>query len=86
MSTSWKANSNGNVNHVVNPSSGSGGADENTPLISLPGGGAPHDRRGFWKELLWDRRHTPGRDSPNMAVRWSAEAFHISKMTLLSSE
>ena len=63
------------------------GPDESTPLIN--GGHAGSDGNGdgpgFWRQVLLDPRHTPGTDSQNHAVRYSAHVFNVTKATLLSS-
>lgn len=56
---------------------------ENTPLLGHPF--ASEDRRGFWRKLLLDRRHTPGTDDPNPLVKWPARVFNVAKAALLSS-
>jgi hypothetical protein len=39
-----------------------------------------------WKQFLLDSQRTPGRDNENIAVRWGATVWHITKVTLLSSK
>ena len=59
--------------------------DEDTPLL----GGTPpaepdHDERPFWRSFFLNKRYTPGTDSPNPLVRWSALTWNTFKVTLLS--
>ena len=62
------------------------GPDENTPLINGHSGSDGNgDGPGFWRQVLLDPRHTPGTDSSNHAVRYSAHVFNVTKATLLSS-
>ncbi|EON99863.1 putative calcium proton exchanger protein [Phaeoacremonium minimum UCRPA7] len=62
------------------------GPDENTPLINGHSGSDGNgDDPGFWRQVLLDPRHTPGTDSSNHAVRYSAHVFNVTKATLLSS-
>lgn len=37
------------------------------------------------REFLFNKRHTAGMDSDNKMVKLSAEAFHVTKVTLLSN-
>lgn len=60
------------------------GPDESTPLINGRSG-SDSDGPGFWRQMLLDPRHTPGTDSSNHAVRYSAHVFNVTKATLLSS-
>jgi hypothetical protein len=61
--------------------------DEESPLLQNSSGGYGHQRRGSaLRQFLFDRHHTPGQDSDNRVVRWSANAFNVAKATLLSSK
>lgn len=61
--------------------------DEESPLLLNSSGGHGHERRGSTlRQVLFDRHHTPGQDSDNRMVRWSANAFNVAKVTLLSSK
>lgn len=39
-----------------------------------------------WKRFFFHSRNTPGTDHPNHIVRYSASTWHVTKVTLLSSE
>lgn len=39
-----------------------------------------------WKRFFFNSRSTPGTESPNRLVRYSASTWHVTKVTLLSSE
>ena len=39
-----------------------------------------------WKHFFFNSRSTPGTESPNRLVRYSASTWHVTKVTLLSSE
>ena len=58
------------------------GTDEHTGLLSGQNGDA---RQHGLREFFFNKRHTAGMDSQNKLVKWSAEAFHITKVTLLSN-
>jgi hypothetical protein len=50
-------------------------------------GHAAHDARpAGWKQFFFDGRRTPGRNNDNRALRWGASAWHVTKVTLLSSK
>lgn len=62
------------------------GGDERAPLLTN-GDGANRDNapKSTLHELFLNHRHTPGTESENILVRVSANTFHITKITLLSS-
>lgn len=39
-----------------------------------------------WRHFFFNRRKTPGTQSENRMVRYSASTWHVTKVTLLSSE
>jgi hypothetical protein len=43
------------------------------------------DNRSWLRKVLLDRKKTPGMNSDKRVTRWVAEAWHILKVTLLSS-
>lgn len=69
-------------------------ASERTPLIngeeSSSAQGANHtqheSRSGGLYSFFLDHKHTPGIDSDSFFVRGSAYTWHVTKVTLLSSE
>lgn len=66
------------------------GADERTPLIngeasSADNGHVVPPRRSGALAFFFDTKHTPGRDSRSLVVRSLAYAWHVTKVTLLSS-
>lgn len=78
--------------HDGGSGAGSGaGPDERTPLL-LPGsngnGSAHPGDDSVWrkvKQVLLDRRATPGTDSPNPFIKWPARWWNVFKVTMLSS-
>ncbi|KAL1877326.1 hypothetical protein VTK73DRAFT_8779 [Phialemonium thermophilum] len=68
---------------ATNGTSATMNPNESSPLLAVPSAhdGEPH----FWRHLLFNRRHTPGVDSPNPLVRWPARTFDVTKVTLLSN-
>ncbi|KAK4166474.1 Sodium/calcium exchanger protein-domain-containing protein [Cladorrhinum sp. PSN259] len=67
---------NGHANgHIMN------GDDEYRPLLGHPRSASQSKFRHF----LLNRTSTPGTDSPNIFVRWPAQAWNVFKATLLSS-
>ena len=66
-------------------------ADERTPLVN--GESSSGNRHSHILQpsdsgvsgFLFNSKHTPGTDSDNFAVRGLAHAWHIAKVTLLSS-
>ena len=69
--------------------------NERTPLIN--GSSSPNDdgaegdnhyptQSSDTMVFLFNSEHTPGKDSDNVAVRWSAQSWHVTKVTLMSSE
>ncbi|KEZ40336.1 hypothetical protein SAPIO_CDS8178 [Scedosporium apiospermum] len=44
-----------------------------------------HSPSGGWKHFFFNRRSTPGTESPNRLVRYSASTWHITKVTLMSN-
>lgn len=83
----------GNANSTAKPRRGE---DERTPLIN--GSSSPQDSGNGGDEnhyptqssdtmvFLFNTEHTPGKDSENVAVRALAHTWHVTKVTLLSSE
>lgn len=57
--------------------------DEESPLLGYHS--RDESRASFLRRVLFDRRHTPGMDSDNFFVRWTASIFNVTKVTLLSS-
>ena len=56
----------------------------------LPNGRDRNNRSGGgnagWKRFFFNARATPGTEHPNVLVRYSASTWHVTKVTLLSSE
>ncbi|RKU49324.1 hypothetical protein DL546_009845 [Coniochaeta pulveracea] len=61
--------------------------DEESPLLvnSYHGGSGPETRGSWLRQVLFDRRHTPGQNSEKLAIRWTANVWNVIKATLLSS-
>jgi Ca2+:H+ antiporter len=57
--------------------------DEESPLLSYRP--REENRDSVLRHVFFDRRHTPGMDSDNLVVRYSARVFNVVKVTLLSS-
>lgn len=57
--------------------------DEESPLLGNHS--REESRAAFLRRVFFDRKHTPGQDSENRLVRWSASTFNVAKVTLLSS-
>lgn len=57
--------------------------DEESPLLGYHSG--EESRASFLRRVFFDRRQTPGTNSDNLFVRWSARIFNVVKVTLLSS-
>jgi hypothetical protein len=57
--------------------------DEESPLLGYHS--RDESRASFLRRVFFDRKHTPGMDSGNLFVRWSARVFNVTKVTLLSS-
>ncbi|KAH7248177.1 Sodium/calcium exchanger protein-domain-containing protein [Fusarium solani] len=55
---------------------------EGSPLLSVPP--VNEERHGFMRRLF-DGTSTPGTDSPNCLNKWPANAFHVTKVTLMSN-
>lgn len=62
--------------------------DEESPLLvnSYHGGSGPETRGSWLRQVLFDRRHTPGQNSEKLAIRWTANVWNVIKATLLSSK
>lgn len=60
-----------------------GNADEHTGLLSGINGGT--QRQDTLRDFFLNKRHTAGTDSDNKIVKLSAEAWHVTKVTLLSN-
>lgn len=58
--------------------------DEESPLLGYHS--REESRASFLRRVFFDRRQTPGTDSDNLLVRWSARTFNVIKVTLLSSK
>ncbi|KAK3381358.1 Sodium/calcium exchanger protein-domain-containing protein [Podospora didyma] len=58
--------------------------DEDSPLL---GHVVSQDlgARGFWSQVFFDRKGTPGTNSPNVFVKLPARVWNVAKITLLSS-
>jgi Ca2+:H+ antiporter len=41
--------------------------------------------KGSFYDLFLNKRHTPGMDSDNIFMRWSARGFNVTKVTVLSN-
>ncbi|KAI8402087.1 hypothetical protein FOFC_17392, partial [Fusarium oxysporum] len=55
---------------------------EGSPLLRvLP---VDEERHGFIRRLF-DGTSTPGKDSPNRLIKWPANTFHVTKVTLMSN-
>ncbi|KAJ3543575.1 hypothetical protein NM208_g3507 [Fusarium decemcellulare] len=63
---------------IANP----GLCDERSPLLDATP--VNEERYGFMRRLM-NSKTTPGKDSPNRLVKWSAHAFHVTKVTLMSN-
>ncbi|KAK1832386.1 calcium/proton exchanger [Podospora conica] len=62
--------------------------DEGTPLLAGNGGynhHANHVQPTGYRSFFFDPRHTPGDDSSNPLVRWSAQSWNAFKAVALSS-
>ena len=57
--------------------------DEESPLLGHHS--RNESRTSFLRRVFFDRRQTPGMDSDNFAIRWTARTFNVTKVTLLSS-
>ncbi|KAK7583479.1 hypothetical protein V3481_012767 [Fusarium oxysporum f. sp. vasinfectum] len=56
---------------------------EGSPLLGVPP--VDEERHGFIRRLF-DGTSTPGKDSPNRLIKWPANIFHVTKVTLMSIE
>ncbi|KAJ0135685.1 Uncharacterized protein HZ326_21294 [Fusarium oxysporum f. sp. albedinis] len=56
---------------------------EGSPLLHAPP--VDEERHGFIRRLF-DGASTPGKDSYNRLIKWPANTFHITKVTLMSSK
>ncbi|OHW96978.1 Ca2+:H+ antiporter [Colletotrichum incanum] len=73
------------------PNGRDGDANESSPLL-VNGNSANHenhvansDSGNKTLKFLFNSTHTPGTDSPNIAVRYSSRAWHVTKVSLLSN-
>lgn len=57
-------------------------ADETTGLLN---GGANTGRKSTLYDVFLNKHHTPGTDSGNKLVRWSAQSLNVTKVTLFSN-
>ncbi|KAM5527576.1 Vacuolar calcium ion transporter 2 [Fusarium oxysporum f. sp. phaseoli] len=55
---------------------------EGSPLLHVPP--VDEERHGFIRRLF-DGASTPGKDSRNRLIKWPANTFHITKVTLMSN-
>ncbi|KAK2035860.1 calcium/proton exchanger [Colletotrichum somersetense] len=63
-----------------------GNVNENSPLLGNHGSHVANGDRGNKTfKFFFNSMHTPGTDSPNIAVRCSSQAWHVTKVTLLSN-
>ncbi|KAM0144801.1 hypothetical protein ACHAP3_000834 [Botrytis cinerea] len=62
----------------------SNGVDENSHLLGV-NGHAGDRRKSSVHDFFLSKRHTPGTDSDNAIVSYSASAWHVGKVTLYSS-
>lgn len=84
-SPSYRRESFNNQNDVhANMPGQSNGADERTGLLGGHSNGSVA-RQDTLKDFFLNKRHTAGMDSDNKAVKISAEAWHVTKVTLLSN-
>lgn len=75
------------------PNGRDGDVDENSPLLVNGNHSATHeshvvngDSGNQTLKFLFNSTHTPGTDSPNVAVRYSSQVWHVTKVSLLSSK
>ncbi|KAL2015451.1 hypothetical protein VTK56DRAFT_5413 [Thermocarpiscus australiensis] len=59
--------------------------DERSPLLGRRHHGSLRPESDFWRHLLFNRRSSPGTDSPKILVRGPAQIWNVTKVTLLSS-
>lgn len=63
--------------------------NEEQPLLGANGRGNGNGndarRKSSMYQFFLDRKHTPGMESNNMAVRYAANTYNIAKVTLLSN-
>ncbi|KAJ0167686.1 Vacuolar calcium ion transporter [Colletotrichum tanaceti] len=74
------------------PNGRDGDVDENSPLLVNGNHSANHeshvvngDSGNQTLKFLFNSTHTPGTDSPNVAVRYSSQVWHVTKVSLLSN-
>ncbi|KAL2187505.1 Calcium/proton exchanger [Thermothelomyces heterothallicus CBS 203.75] len=58
---------------------------ERRPLLGHQATSTLHAEPGFWRHLLIHAESSPGIDSPNPLVRWPAQVWNVTKITLFSS-
>ncbi|KAF7904304.1 hypothetical protein EAF00_001638 [Botryotinia globosa] len=68
----------------INSGNMSNGVDETSRLLGV-NGHAGDRRKSSVHEFFLSKRHTPGTDSDNVMVSYSASAWHVGKVTLYSS-
>ncbi|KAK2003454.1 calcium/proton exchanger [Colletotrichum falcatum] len=70
------------------PNGHDGNVNENSPLL-VNGNHETHvangDSDNKTLKFLFNSTHTPGTDSPNIAVRYSSQVWHVTKVSLLSN-
>lgn len=87
-----------NTSKPVSDAGRDDGASESSPLLGNGSGGQPHLRdadgdepranghsRNKTVQFFFDTERTPGSDSDNVFVKYSAYTWHVTKVTLLSS-
>ncbi|KAL2197801.1 Sodium/calcium exchanger protein-domain-containing protein [Corynascus similis CBS 632.67] len=58
---------------------------ERQPLLGHQATSTLHPEPGFWGHLLFSAKSSPGTNSPNPFVRWPAQVWNVTKITLFSS-
>ncbi|KAF3359711.1 Pectate lyase B [Verticillium dahliae VDG1] len=87
-----------NTSKPVSDAGRDDGASESSPLLGNGSGGQPHLRdadgdepranghsRNKTVQFFFDTERTPGSDSDNVFVKYSAYTWHVTKVTLLSN-
>lgn len=57
---------------------------ERQPLLGHQATSTLHPEPGFWGHLLFSAKSSPGTNSPNPFVRWPAQVWNVTKITLFS--
>ncbi|KAL2161998.1 hypothetical protein VTH06DRAFT_7783 [Thermothelomyces fergusii] len=58
---------------------------ERQPLLGHRATFALHPEPGFWRDLLFNAKSSPGITSTSRFIRWPAQAWNVAKITLFSS-